>query len=156
MYFLDKRIQVICNDLKKLSVKQKNVVKELKYKQGFFLRPEEADKSATPYQNFDSLKMHWYGPDKHYWFTADIEIPESFDKKPLWLYISTQIDEYNDMTNPQFLVFVNGKVVQGADMNHREIFLTDSAKAGKASVWICRRTRGRCTLNFLLSCICLK
>jgi alpha-mannosidase len=132
MYFLDKRIQVICNDLKKLSVKQKNVVKELKYKQGFFLRPEEADKSATPYQNFDSLKMHWYGPDKHYWFTADISIPESFDKKPLWLYISTQIDEYNDMTNPQFLVFVNGKVVQGADMNHREIFLTDSAKAGES------------------------
>ncbi|MDO5022429.1 MAG: alpha-mannosidase [Eubacteriales bacterium] len=131
MYFLDKRIQVICNELKKLSVKQKLAVKELYYKPGFFLRSEEADKSTTKYESFDSQNMHWYGPDKHYWFKADIQVPQSFDKKPLWIYISTQIDEYNDMTNPQFLAFINDKAVQGADMNHRKIFLTDSAKAGE-------------------------
>ncbi len=132
MYFLDKRIQVICNNLKKLSVVQRIAVNELYYKSGFFLRPEEADESGTPYQNFEPSSMHWYGPDKHYWFKANITVPESFDKKPLWLYISTQIDEYNDMTNPQFLVFINGKAVQGADMNHRKIFLTDCAKAGES------------------------
>ena len=33
--------------------------------------------------------------------------------------------------NPQFLLFVNGVVVQGIDLNHRDVFLCPEAKAGE-------------------------
>ena len=34
-------------------------------------------------------------------------------------------------SNPQFLLFVDGQAVQGQDMNHREVRLTDCAEAGR-------------------------
>ena len=75
--------------------------------------------------------MHWYGPDAHYWFKADMTVPDSFDGRPLWLYVRTQIDEWDDGKNPQFLLYADGEVVQGIDMNHREVLLTRSARAGQ-------------------------
>ena len=49
----------------------------------------------------------------------------------MWLSVRTQIDEWDDAKNPQFLLFVNGEIVQGIDMNHKEVFLSPSAKAGE-------------------------
>ena len=45
--------------------------------------------------------------------------------------VSSQIDEWDDGRNPQFIVFVNGEVYQGIDMNHRECLITRSGKAGE-------------------------
>jgi len=78
--------------------------------------------------------MHWYGPDGHYWFKAEFIVPKEFDAKPLWLYVRTQIDEWDDGKNPQFLLFVNGEIVQGLDMNHREVLIERSAEEGAAYV----------------------
>ena len=55
--------------------------------------------------------MHWYGPDKHYWFRADVAVPQEMDGKPLWMHVCTQIDEWDDGNNPQFLLFVSGEIV---------------------------------------------
>ena len=41
--FLDKRVTGICNELKKLSVKQKFETSDWLIKPGNFLRPEDAD-----------------------------------------------------------------------------------------------------------------
>ena len=98
--FLDKRVTGICNELKKLSVKQKFETSDWLIKPGNFLRPEDADADPAPFEPFDSRTMHWYGPDKHYWFRA-------------------------------FLLFVDGKVTQGVDMNHRDILLDRCAKGGQ-------------------------
>lgn len=130
MRYLDKRVGVICDQLKKLAVVQKVPVENLIYKEGRYFRPEEADAAEGDFKPFDSRTMHWYGPDKHYWFRVDLTVPESFDNKPLWLKIRTQIDEWDDAKNPQFLLFVNGVVTQGIDMNHRYVLITESAKAG--------------------------
>lgn len=65
--FLDKRVTGICNELKKLSVKQKFETSDWLIKPGNFLRPENADADPAPFEPFDSRTMHWYGPDKHYW-----------------------------------------------------------------------------------------
>ena len=51
--------------------------------------------------------------------------------KPLWLNIRTQIEEWDDAKNPQFLLFVNGEVVQGIDINHRDVLLTRNARGGQ-------------------------
>ena len=101
--FLDKRVTGICNELKKLSVKQKFETSDWLIKPGNFLRPEDADADPAPFEPFDSRTMHWYGPDKHYWFRADVAVPQEMDGKPLWMHVCTQIDEWDDAKNPQFL-----------------------------------------------------
>lgn len=129
--FLDKRIQGICHELKKLSVRQKFETADWQYKAGSFLRPEQADADAAPWEPFDCRTMHWYGPDRHWWFRAEVTVPQQMEGRPLWMHVCTQIDEWDDAKNPQFLLFVDGTVTQGIDMNHRDVLLTRSAKAGQ-------------------------
>ena len=131
MIFARERAEVIANKLKKLMVVRKFQLDDWKVKEGFFLRPEEADRAEDDWETFDSRLMHWYGPDRHYWFRTVFTVPEEYDGKGLWLRIRTQIEEWDDAKNPQFLVFLNGEVVQGADMNHREVLLSEAATAGE-------------------------
>ena len=155
MDFLDKRISVICDELKRLSVKQKIPITTWQIKPGNYLTPAEADAAAEPYAEFGHQETydltrylmggykddpdsavnnkisHWYGPDKHYWFRTEITVPESFAGRSLWLHIQSQIEEWDDAKNPQFLVFVDGVVTQGADMNHRDVLLARQAEAGR-------------------------
>ena len=131
MIFARERAQVIANKLKKLMVVRKFQLDDWKVKEGFFLRPEEADRAEEDWETFDSRLMHWYGPDRHYWFRTVFTVPEEYDGKGLWLRIRTQIEEWDDAKNPQFLVFLNGEAVQGADMNHREVLLSEAATAGE-------------------------
>lgn len=131
MTFAKERITVICEQLKKMSFAQKMPLTQWEIKKGNFVYPKDAEAAPESWQEFDSLKMHWYGPDEHYWFKTKLTVPESFDGKPLWMIIHTQIDEWDDGKNPQFLLFVDDEIVQGIDMNHREVLITPKAQAGK-------------------------
>ena len=153
MYFIDKRIQVICDQLKLLRIRNSRGISDWDFKKGLFFRPEEADAADTPWEKFDSNTMRWYshydGSDQfegkfegyqgdfhgiqgvHYWFRGKITIPQELDGKSVWMKIGTQIEEWDDGKNPQFLVFINNEVVQGADMNHRDILLSKSAVGGE-------------------------
>ena len=131
MEFLDKRVQVICDELKREAVRQQLPIRDWRYKKGNFVHPADARADEAPFEPFDGERMHWYGPDAHYWFVADTLVPETFDEKPLWLRVRTQIDEWDDGKNPQFLLFLNGEPVQGLDMNHREVRLCRAARAGQ-------------------------
>ncbi len=135
MYFIDKRIEVIANQLKLLRIRDSREITDWVYKKGLFFRPEEADADGRAWEKFDCKTMRWYatydGSDKpegafegyqgdckglqgeHYWFRGDITIPKEMADKCVWMKIRTQIDEWDDGKNPQFLVFINGKVTQG-------------------------------------------
>lgn len=131
MQFLDKRVNVICDELKRLQWKQKFPVTDWKYKEGNYIHPEDAEADSRPWKDFDCKTMHWYGPDRHYWFKAVYKVPQALDGKRMWMRVRTQIHEWDDAKNPQFLAFINGKAVQGMDMNHKEIFLREKAVAGE-------------------------
>ncbi|MCD8022228.1 MAG: alpha-mannosidase, partial [Lachnospiraceae bacterium] len=131
MWFIDKRIKVICDELKRLTVVKRVPVGNLLYKKGLYFRPEEVDASDTGLEEYNRGFTKWYGPDEHYWFRTDYTVPEEFEGKTLRLHVATQIREWDDGKNPQFLLFVNVKVTEGLDMNHREIQMTESAQAGE-------------------------
>ena len=105
MHFLDKRVNVICEELKKLKIKQKFAIENWQYKEGNFLRPEDAKADAAAWTDFDCQKDHWYGKDRHYWFHTTYQVPQELDGKRMWLSVRTQIDEWDDAKNPQFLLF---------------------------------------------------
>lgn len=73
----------------------------------------------------------WGGHREYYWFETEVVIPESFDGECVVYELRTGREGAWDATNPQFSVFVNGKRIQGLDVNHREIILTEKAKAGE-------------------------
>lgn len=131
MDFLDKRVMGICNELKKLKVKQKFPITKFQYKEGNFIHPVDAEADSHGWQAFDAHTMRWYGPDRHYWFRTEFAVPEELDGKRMWMHVCTQIDEWDDGKNPQFLLFVNGKATQGIDMNHRDVLLDPEAGAGE-------------------------
>jgi len=131
MRYLDERVWVILRELRPLIERQHIDITKWQTKTKLFMRPEEADQDSMPWEAFDSSTDRWYGKDVYYWFRAQFTVPQSMDGKCIFLKIHTQIEEWDDGRNPQFLLFVDGKAVQGQDMNHREVRLTDCAEAGR-------------------------
>ena len=60
MYFIDQRIQVICNQLGNFRFRECVSLPDWEYKKGQFFRPEEADRAAPPWERFDCQSMRWY------------------------------------------------------------------------------------------------
>ena len=87
MRFLDKRVNVICNELRRLQWKQKFPVTDWKYKEGNFIHPEDAESDSGEWKDFDCKTMHWYGPDRHYWLKAVYKVPEELDGRRLCMRV---------------------------------------------------------------------
>ena len=124
MYFIDQRIQVICNQLERLRFLESRRLPDWEYKHGLYFHPEEADKNGPPWERFDCDTMRWYAvyagtdqfegrfkghggdfkgiPGEHYWFRSQVTIPPEFDGKSVWLRIKTQIEEWDDGKIPSF------------------------------------------------------
>ena len=68
------------------------------------------------------------GHDSHAWFRLTVN---STDKSR---YIIVETDRSGwDAANPQFIVYVNGEMRQGVDVNHREVLLGD---VGEAEIYL--------------------
>jgi len=153
MYFIEQRIKVICDQLGMLRFHGGCGIGGWQYKKGQFFRPQEADESGAPWENFDCATMKWYAdydgsdrfegkfpayvsdfrgiPGTHYWFRSHVSVPQELDGKTVFLNIGTSTSYGYEGKNPQFLVFVDGEVVQGCDMKHREILLRQKAIGGE-------------------------
>ena len=63
------------------------------------------------------------GDDAHFWFRASFRTPAVAENEYLVLRTVTGREGMWDATNPQGLLYLNGKMVQGLDTNHTEAFL---------------------------------
>ncbi len=63
------------------------------------------------------------GDDSHAWFHAKIEVPENMRSAPLELLVASENDGTWDACNPQYIVYVDGALRQGADINHTAVIL---------------------------------
>ncbi len=79
-----------------------------------------------------SHEQIWGGHREFYWFETTVIIPESFDGKCVVYEVTTGKEGEWDATNPQFLLYINGEVKQGLDVNHREVILSEKAVAGES------------------------
>ena len=61
--------------------------------------------------------------DAHFWLRASLRTPTATDNEYLVLRTETGREGMWDATNPQGLLYLNGKMVQGLDTNHIEAFL---------------------------------
>ena len=72
----------------------------------------------------------WNQVDAHWWFRTTITIPESMDGKHVEFLITTGREGEWDATNPQMIFYLDGQLIQGIDVNHREVTISGKAKAG--------------------------
>ncbi|MGD1823481.1 MAG: hypothetical protein ACPKM0_12065, partial [Pleomorphochaeta sp.] len=84
---------------------------------------------TSKWKHFDNTQL-WGGNFEYYWFETNITIDDTFDGKCVVFELKTGREAFWDATNPQFTIYVNGKLVQGLDVNHRSIILSENAKSG--------------------------
>lgn len=72
----------------------------------------------------DTKKGAWFA------LTTEIIIKKDMSGSNLELWISTGREGRWDATNPQIAVYINGKLEQGLDTNHRAIYLCRNAEEG--------------------------
>ncbi len=90
---------------------------------------EDIDKGEwTP---FRANKDYWGYRECYCWFKQTVKIPESFKGQHVIYNIRPYARAWNQEVNPQFIICVNGKVVQGADSNHQYVTLTSCAEGGE-------------------------
>lgn len=88
---------------------------------------KESPGAFAPFGPFDL----WGGHDKWFWFRFDAVVPERFSGKKVALSLRTDRQKGWAAFNPQFVLYINGEIVQGVDSNHYDIILTDCAKTGE-------------------------
>ena len=128
MFFALERIQKICNDLKNYVYTDKVQINNYKMLEGNYLGLEAINNAKGKWQDFKTGDL-WGGRDYHCWFKTSVEVPESFKGKTIALNFYT-FEEGWDAINPQFILYVNGEEIQGIDINHREVILSDNAVPG--------------------------
>lgn len=130
MYFQAERIKRVLDDVKALISPDSIEIPEYRMKEGKF---EEGKEIGLDDSGWDSFKCgsQWGGYDKHFWFRAVVKIPERFAGKAVTFNIKTGNEGEWDAVNPQFLFYLDGKLQQGLDVNHREVLITEDAEPGR-------------------------
>ena len=127
MFFLCERINKIVEELSNYIYTEKVIIENFWFQEGHFKSIEEAEKKNNwmPFGKED----WWGGQDKNYWFKTEFVIPEKFHDKEVALIVYTNSNGW-DAVNPQFIAYINGRPVQGIDVNHREVILEERYKKG--------------------------
>ncbi len=117
MDFKAEKIRVACDKLLELSTEVLEYidgfeVAECGYK-GISNKPDE----SAVFQKFEK-GSRLYGKDHHFWFRNKIKTPPQKDGKEIYFRLTTGREGKWDAANPQGLVYLNGEIVQGLDVNH--------------------------------------
>jgi alpha-mannosidase len=128
MYMIHERIKKIVEVLGRYRYPDSESIGYFKYKEGKFNSIEEAQIASGEWLDFGP-DCRWGGRDKHYWFKTQVEIPSRFQGKTVIFEVKTGREDKWDATNPQFLIYVNDKLIQGLDTNHTYVILSEEAAA---------------------------
>ncbi|WP_273327407.1 alpha-mannosidase [Vallitalea guaymasensis] len=131
------RLKKITKELKKYIYSKRINIDKYLVKKGNYKNIEEVEKAETKWQEFNRGDF-WGGIDSHFWFRTKVEIPEDFAGRKVGLCFYTgepkplSVDNDGwDVYNPQFILYVDKMLIQGLDINHREVSITDKAHAGQ-------------------------
>lgn len=129
MKLISQRALTISKELKSLIYEKYERIDNFSIKEGYYKNVDEVDASKGVWSKFGKDDF-WGEKDTNFWFRNTIQIPKKLKGKKVALVISTNYDweEYGwDAKNPQFIAFVNKKLIQAADVNHRELLLSEKA-----------------------------
>lgn len=120
--FIKDKIRITCENLKEISEKVIYEIPELQYVSAGYKLPQE---QLLPDENWKTFSRNdrVQGKDGHFWFYTELQTPSVSENKSLALELITGHEGDWDARNPQGLLYLNGKIVQGLDINHRQAVL---------------------------------
>lgn len=119
---LIERAQKLLRELNNRTVVAQTVITDIKYLPCDY----KTDNTLPELSAMQSFDGKWGGAnDTHAWFSFDIDAPSDNNIRNE-VFVDSGVNGW-DLSNPQFLVYVDGKIVQGLDTNHRS-FVVDSGK----------------------------
>lgn len=122
------RAQRLRDDVEKLIVVEKREITAYKSLEG---KKKDGHVCAIDgYWKDYEMGAAWNQVDAHRWFRTTITIPESMDGHHVEFLITTGREGEWDATNPQMMFYLDGQLIQGVDVNHREVTISKEAKAG--------------------------
>ncbi len=127
-YMISGRINQIINDLNNKFVIVDSVdTGDFMFRDGQYTFAERDEGEWTP---FRANKDYWGYRECYCWFKQTVKIPEEFKGEHVIYKLTPYVREWNEV-NPQFIIYINGKVVQGADSNHQYVTVTPCAQGGE-------------------------
>lgn len=130
MVFELERIDRILKDLKTAIYSDIEPVKKYKASEQHFTIQDLNSMDNSRWSDYETGSL-WGGYDKHSWFCTTVTIPDRFEGKPVVFRVTTGHEGEWDALNPQFLLYIDGKLIQGMDINHREVLITEKAEANR-------------------------
>lgn len=120
------RVERIEKDIGALVVLNSIPVADYKVRDG-----NQRDGYCCPDDDWEDYQIDraWSSLDSFRWLRTSVVIPEEMEGRHVEFRITTGREGQWDATNPQMLFYLNGKIVQGVDVNHREITISARAKA---------------------------
>lgn len=131
MIFLKERIGKLISDLGTLIYTDEMPVTGFRCLQSAEKFPDVSKLCTDDWAYCGDQVLSWGGHRAYYWFETWVTIPEEMDGQCVVYEQTTGKEGGWDATNPQFTIYVNDVLVQGLDINHREVLLTEHAKAGE-------------------------
>ncbi|HHY83654.1 MAG TPA: alpha-mannosidase [Clostridiales bacterium] len=128
MFFLLERTNKILRELERQIVSNSQSITSFQMKEGNYASPTDADASPAPWKTYNEGDR-WGGRDVHAWFRTTITIPDEMDGHPVVIKLRTGAVGW-DATNPQLILYINGNLIQGIDVNHTEVLIERKAVKG--------------------------
>lgn len=85
------------------------------------------------WERFDGHSV-WARKQDHSWFAAEVEVPEDARGKTFVMRFSSQWQDRPGTTDPQCLIYLDGRIAQGLDGNHTELVIETEAVPGNRHV----------------------
>ena len=121
------RMERLVQDIDKLRYPISIPIREYKMYEG---KLENGERCSTEnWQNYE-IDTPWDTLDSHRWLRTTITIPEEMDGKHVEMQLISGREGQWDATNPQMLFYINRQLIQGVDVNHREVTISTKAKSG--------------------------
>ena len=119
MYLIPERINAFCRELQKYIAVSEKITVGVEYLECDYKTDNNPPLDGwKPYS--DDVKL--CGAHKHYWFHAKFRSPKT-DHRCEFSYMTQEGEGGWDLQNPQGILYMNGKLVQGLDINHKSYTL---------------------------------
>lgn len=121
MYLIDRKISSLCDKLSEMKEKKLCDLEDFLYCETGYKYTNEMPEPGTmqQYSKYSLLD----GSNRHYWFYTKIPSQKQSEGQRLYFRLTAGSQGMRELFNPQCIVFVNGKMIQAFDKNHKDLLL---------------------------------
>lgn len=147
--FYEDRMKVFFENYERYMTVYEEALDGFMFKACGYKKNNELPKIDKTFREFGANERWGGKQDEHAWFYKKVNVPKELQGKNVEIEISTSSEDRGwDAINPQFIVYVDGVLVQGLDMNHREIFLDKAKKSYEIYIYAYTGMNGDGFLEF--------